>query len=368
MAVDTLVGAGTGGYDTDGHVNESVLQTIFDLSKRPLEFQDMIGRGTHGREKHEWTMRRLAKGSHNNARVDGSDPTADDNKIGVRVSNHSQICAKTVKVSDRVRASDAVGVGDELRRQVTDRAWEMRYDMESSMLSNNASVADDGSSTAGKSAGLVAWAKAEDVDGTASLHFINIGTGGSYADGGFNTSTQVVDKTTFATTNTALAQSDIDDVIEVAWGLNATPSVAFCGGAVMRRFSDFMFTSSAKISTLVNQGSDSDMERVAQGSVNVYQTNYGTRLQFVASPHMPTAAGAAGQDMTDGTTDTDVLLFIKPDMFELSTLMSFRTETHAKTGMATEMEHKVDWTLVVKNHEALQGIVGIDSSAAMTAT
>jgi len=365
MAVDTLVGAGTGGYDTEGHINESVLQTIYDLSRRPLPLQDTIGSGTHTREKHEWTMRRLAKGVITNKRVDGSDPTADNNKIGVRVSNHSQISAKTVKVSDRVRGSDAVGVGDELRKQITDRAWELRYDIEAGMLSNLASVADDGVSTAGQSGGLVAWAKAEDVDGTASSHFVSIGTAGTFADGGWNSSTSVVDKCTFNTTNTALAQSDIDGVILAMWKLNSKPTCAMMPGTVCQKLSKYFFGSTSQISTLNSDGPNGAVDRVAQSAVNIYHTDFGTTLKLMANVHMPNRVDTT---MTDGTTDTDAMMIFDPSYLHFSTLNNFRTKNHAVTGLAQEVEHSVDWTLVVENHEAVGGIVGILDTAAVTAT
>lgn len=368
MAVDTLVGAGTGGYDTDGLVNESVLQTIYDLSRRPLPLQDMIATGgTHGREKHEWTMRRLEKGDKDNARVDGSDPANDDNKTGIRVNNHSQISTKTVKVSDRVRGSDAVGVGDELRKQVVDRAWEMRYDMEASMLSNNASVADDGSSTAGKSAGLVAWAKAEDIDGNASSHFVSIGTGGTFADGGWNSGTSIVDQTTFNTSNAALSQADIDGVILAMWKLNAMPTVAMMPGTVQQKLSKYFFRSTAEVSALNQDGPSGAVDRVAQSSVTVYHTDFGTTLRLVPNVHMPNRVDGS---MTDSTTDTDAILIIDPSMIEMSTLSGngFRTQPLARTGLAETREHAVDWTLVARNWEAIGCIVGIDDTADVTAS
>ncbi len=364
MAVDTLVGAGTGGYDTDGLVNESVLQTIYDLIKRPLDLQDMVGKGTHDREYHEWTMRRLAKGVTDNARVDGSDPSADDNKIGKRVGNHSQISAKTVKVSDRVRASNAVGTGDELRRQITDRAWELRYDMEATATSNEDSVADDGSSTAGMSAGLVAWAKHEDVDGTATSHVVSIGSGGTFADNGFNSGTNIVDGKTFNTSNAGLQQADIDGVILAMWKLNSKPTVAMMTGTVLQKLSKYFFTSGAQISTLTANGPDSAADRIAQSAVNVYHTDFGTTLRLVANPHMPNRVDTT---MTDGTTDTDCMLIFDPSYIKFSTLKNFTTKNHAVTGLAQEVEHSVDWTLVLENHEALGCICGILDTTAVAA-
>lgn len=365
MAVDTLIGAGVGGYDTAGKINESVLQTIYDLSKRPLPLQDRIGRGTHGREYNEWTMRRLASGNKDNARIDGSDPTDDDNKIGIRMGNHSQISAKTVKVSDRVRASDSIGVGDELRKQIEDRAWELRYDIEASMLSNNDSVADSGVA-AGKSAGLVAYAKAEDVDGNASAHVVSISSTGVFDSGGWNSGTNIIDGATFNTgASAALAQADIDGVILAMHVLNADPTVAMAVPKVIQKISKYFFKTTAEASTMYAQTGNVAVDRVAQSAVNVYHTDFGTTLMLESNVHMPSEDAGT---MTDGTTDTDVLLIMDPSFLELSTLMSFRTEEHAKTGLATEMEHKVDWSLVVKNWEAVGAIMGIEADSAVTPT
>ena len=154
----TLVGSSAGlkdvGYpenavDIRGLINEDVMQKIWDISKIPLPFTDMIGSGSSKNSYKEWTTDELAAPDNTNATVDGADATGDDTKQGDRVGNHHQIPDKIVKVSTRAQNSDTIGRANELAYQVMRRQQELKRDVEAIVLTNQASVADDGDTTAG---------------------------------------------------------------------------------------------------------------------------------------------------------------------------------------------------------------------------
>ena len=59
-----------------GVINEDVMQKIFDISKIPLPFTDLVGSSTHKNERFDWVVDELRAPDVTNARVDGSDAGA----------------------------------------------------------------------------------------------------------------------------------------------------------------------------------------------------------------------------------------------------------------------------------------------------
>jgi hypothetical protein len=56
-----------------GLLREDVMSKIFDISRIPLPFTDLIGSDTHTNEYTEWTLDTLATPDITNAVVDGAD-------------------------------------------------------------------------------------------------------------------------------------------------------------------------------------------------------------------------------------------------------------------------------------------------------
>ena len=164
-----------------GLINEDVMSKIWDISRIPLPFTDLVGTDTHDNAFTEWTIDALAGVDLTNAVVDGADAVTTDAAGGTRVGNHSQISVKGVSVTQRAQSSRVIGRSNELSYQVMMRQQELRRDIEAICLSEQASIADSGTSTAGKAGAFSSWLKTNTSNGS----------GGS--DGGFNTSTGVVD-------------------------------------------------------------------------------------------------------------------------------------------------------------------------------
>ena len=153
MADFNLDSADLKGVLRGGLIREDVMNKIFDISRIPLPFTDMVGSGSHKNEYCEWTTDELAQPDVANAVIDGDDATGNDTRTGSRVGNHSQISDKIVRVSYRADASDTIGRAKELAYQLMRRQQELRRDVEAIALENQGSVADDGSSTAGNVGG-----------------------------------------------------------------------------------------------------------------------------------------------------------------------------------------------------------------------
>ncbi len=327
-----------------GLINEDVMQKIWDISKIPLPFTDRIGTDSASNPYKEWTTDELAAPNIANAVVDGSDASGNDAATGARVGNHCQISTKVVRVSTRARESATIGRSDELAYQVMRRQQELRRDVEAIMLTHQASIADDGNTTAGKSAGLGAWLTTSTSRGTTG------------ADGGF--SNGIVSAPAVGAKR-ALTEKAIRDIVQSVYQEGGNPSVLMSVPSVIRGLSEYLFTSSARVATLTADQGKSSEKATALGSVNVFVTDFGT-LELVDNRIQQTYAA------DDGTCAN--VYVIDPQYLSVGYLHGYRTEPLAKSGLADNRQIAVDWTLVVHTEKAHGVIADIDPTLAVLAS
>ena len=348
----------------DGVIHEDVMSRIWDVSQIPLPFTNMIGSGSHDNQYFSWRVDKLQSQNFANAVVDGADASGtNDVKNGRRIGNHSQISDKEVYVSHRAQEVNTIGYANALAYQVTRRQQELRRDVEGMALLNNASV--EGTDTvAGEAAGLAAWLTTADIDGNAAAtNNVSRGVGG--ADGGWDaTATDSLVAAATAGTPEALTETKVRDVVQSVYeqgGGNGSSFglTAMTTPAVKRKFSEYLFTSSARIASLIADGGGSASEREGSGSVDVFLTDYGT-LQLVPNRLQP----SFGAD--PAVHDNDAMFIIDPSLLELSYLQGYRVDPLAKTGLSDKRQMSVDWSLCVKNWDGLGGIFDIDPTAAVT--
>lgn len=344
MSTANLDSADLKGVKFGGLIHEDVMGKIWDISKIPLPFTDMVGSGKSKQEYKEWTTDELAKPDLTNAVIDGSDATGNNTKVGERVGNHHQISDKVVRVSYRADASDTIGRAKELAYQLMRRQQELKRDVEAIALSNQASVADDGNTTAGKAGGLPSWMKTTVVNGTA---------------GGFDTATGLT-KARTGGTKQALSESGIKDAIESIYNEGGDATIMMTVPAIVRKFSEYLFTSSARVATLTSDQGKSREKAAALGSVNVFVTDFGT-LKMVPNRIQQTYKDSGGAD------DVADVFLLDPEYLSFSYLQGYRTDSLAKTGLAENRQMSVDWTIVC-NTEKAHGLIGdVDISAAAVA-
>jgi len=328
----------------NGLINEDVMNKIWDISKIPLPLTDMIGTDSHSNEYYEWTQDELAAPVTTNKTIDGSDQDAatNDTSTGSRVGNHSQTSVKNVRVSTRAIESDTIGRANELSYQVMMRQQELRRDCEAAMLSNNPSIAGT-DAVAGQSGGLNAWLETN----------VSFGTGGSA--GGYNTGTGIVDAATLGTAE-ALTEAKVRDVAEDIYTEGGNPTVLMMVPSVCRKFSEYLFSSSARIATLTSETGQSESGATAKGSVNVFVTDFGVTLDLIPNRLQQNTG-----------TDESSAFMLDPMHLRQSFLHSFRTEPLAKVGLSEKRLMSADWTLVCTTEKA-HGLIGdIDNTAAVTA-
>ncbi|RLA03857.1 MAG: hypothetical protein DRQ47_04370 [Gammaproteobacteria bacterium] len=347
MSSANLDSADLKGVTFGGLIREDVMNKIWDISKIPLPFTDMIGTASAKQEYKEWTIDALADPDVTNAVIDGSDASGNNTATGTKVGNHHQISDKVVRVSYRADASDTIGRAKELSYQLMRRQQELRRDVEAIALENQASLADTGSA-AGKVGGLPSWLATNTT----------IRTGGTV--GGYSTSTGLTVAQVVTTAVAALTEAEVRNQIESAYNQGGNPTKMMTVPAIIRKFSEYLFTSSARVATLMSDQGKSAEKATALGSVNVFVTDFGTldlvpnRLQQLQT--------------TDSADDSAFVFYLDPEYLSLCYLKGYRTDTLAKTGLAENRQMSVDWSLIVNNEAAHGMSTDIDHTAAVTAS
>jgi len=350
MSTANLDSADLKAVPLNGLIKEDVMNKIWDISKIPLPFTDMIGSGSAKNAYKEWTTDELAAPDVTNAIVDGADASGNDTQTGERVGNHHQTSDKVVRVSYRANASDTIGRAKELAYQLSRRQQELRRDVEAIALLNQASIADNGDAQPGLVGGLPTWMRTNTVNLTTPV--------------GFNNTTGVTTVPTATTDGITLTESAIRDVVESIYQEGGDPTVLMTVPSIVRKISEYLFTSSARVATLMSDQGKSSEKATALGSVNVFVTDFGTlrlvpnRLQqlydaLYASPSL--------------TADFADVFILDPAYLSLCYLYGYRTDVLAKTGIAENRQMAVDWTLIVNTEKAHGIIASVNPTAAMTA-
>ena len=339
MAAQFWSSADLKGIAFGGLINEDVMQQVFDISRIPLPLQDRVASDGHDNEFTEWTEDVLAVPDITNARVDGSDSTDNDAVGGERVGNHSQISTKDVQVTSRARESDTIGRADELSWQVMRRQQELRRDVDSIALENQASLPDDGDTVAGLSGGLPSWITTTTFRGVAG------------ADGGFNFTTGIVDAATPGAAR-GLTETLVRDAAQGVYEQGGNPSIMMSVPGVIRKFSEYTFTSSARIATL-QQDQQPVAAQTAIGTTAVFMSDFGVTLELVSNRLQQTHVDSVATQVAD-------VFIMDPGMLRISFLAGYRVDPLAKTGLADKRLMRVDWTLKVLNERAQGLIADID--------
>ena len=222
------------------------------------------------------------------------------------------------------------------------RQQEVKRDVEAGALSNLASIAGT-DVAAGQSGGLQSWLET------------NVDYAGDGTTGGYSGATGLTVAAINGTAE-ALTETKVRDVAESCYTEGGSPTVAMCMPTVARKFSEYLFTSSARVATLTAEGGQDKSAMTAKGSINVFVTDFGVVLEITPNRiQQPFTAGESAMYLID------------PSHVRLSYLHGYRVSELAKTGLSDNRLLSVDWTLVVTTEKA-HGVVGsIDNTAAVTA-
>ena len=316
-----------------GIIREDVMEAIQRINRFPLPFQDSIG--SVGTRNHltEWTRDAQAAPDITNAAVDGADTTGNDTAEGDRVGNHHQILTKVVRTSTRSQDVNTIGFANSLSYQVMMRQNDLLRDFEAILLENQASVRGT-DTVAGKLGGFPSWLETNAFRGSLG------------ADGGFQFDDGLVDAPT-AGGERGLTETLVRDAAESAYNAGGNPSIFMSVTGVIRGFSEYLFTDSARIASLRRDKGEVGPAQ-AQGSVNLFISDFEIQLELRANRLQQTHL--SGLDVV-----VDVFLY-EPAMVSTGILTGPRVEPLAKTGLADNRLMQMDATLIV-NHEASHAVI-----------
>ena len=327
-----------------GVINEDVMQKIFDISRIPLPFTDLVGSTTHKNERFDWVVDELRAPDVTNARVDGSDAGAAAEAGGARVGNHSQISDEVIAVSYRADASDTIGRTKELAYRITRGNQQIRRDVEAMALNNQASIAGT-DAVAGITGGLPTWLETT----------VMSGDGSAAVAGGHQMDTGLTKKYTEVDDGVALSFQAVKDAIQGVYEQGGEVTHMMSNPGVIGALSSYMFDNEARVATLTSdQGAPANSKATALSSVNVLVSDFGT-IKLVPNRLQPL-----------DSKGNAVAFLLDPEYVSLSYLEGYRTDTLAKTGLAEKRQISVDWGLRVHTEKAHGMLVNIDPAEAVT--
>ena len=299
-------------------IREDLSNVIYNISPEETPFISNISRENMKNTYFEWQTDALAAASASNAALEGDDvssfqavtPTA-------RVGNYTQISTKNVIISGTLEAVDKAGRRSELTYQLAKMGAELKRDMESALLANQAAVAGN-TTTARRTAGLPAWL-------TSNTDF---GTGGADPTVGSTPTAARTDGTQRAFTETLLK-----NVVAEVWNSGGTPKMLMVGSFNKQAASAF-----AGIATKFRDVPAGQQAQII-GAADVYVSDFGT-INIVPNRF---------QRARDA-------FVVDPEYASLAILRPIQQTELAKTGDAEKRLMLVEYGLKVSN-QAAHGIV-----------
>jgi len=298
-------------YDAVGN-REDLADVIYDISPTQTPFMSSIANVPATATLHEWQTDSLAAASDSNAIVEGADAETDASTATARVGNYSQISDKVARVTGTQRTVDSAGRGDEFDYQILKRGKELKRDMESALLANNARAAGN-DTTARELAGAPAW----------------IATNTNFGSGGVDPTGDGTDARTDGTQR-ALAEADLKEVLAGCWDAGGEPSLIMVGSFNKQAMSGFTGGATRTV--------DASDKRLT-AAIDVYVSDFG-EVSVVPNRFM---------------RSRDALV-LDTNMWAMATLRQFDQEELAKTGDSDRVQLISEYTLESRN-EAASGIV-----------
>ena len=304
-------------------IRESLSNVIYNISPEETPFMSNIGRENVKNTYFEWQTDSLAAASTTNAQVEGDDVSSfDSTSATTRVGNYTQISNKTVLISGTLEAVDKAGRRSELAYQLAKRSAEIKRDMESTMLTNQAASAGSaGVSTALRKTGsLLAFLKTN----------TDKGTGG--ADPVYTSSPNATRTDATAASLRTFTEAILKTVIQKVWASGGSPKLLMVGPVNKARVSGF--TGIAEIRREVT----GNRQATIIGAADVYVSDFGS-VSVVPNRFQ---------------RERDAFV-LDPEYAAVSYLRPFQTVELAKTGDAEKRLITVEYGLKV-NTEAAHGL------------
>jgi len=304
-------------YDAIGN-REDLKDFITNISPTKTPFQSGIATVMATSTKHEWQTDSLASASGTNAVIEGDDATTDASTATARLYNYTQILDKVPRVTGTQRAVNSAGRADEMDYQILKRTKEIKRDLETSLLANNAQVAGD-DTTARELGGVESYIATNDDFGA---------TGASPTGDGTDARTDG--------TQRAFTESQLKTVIAACFDQGGDPDTIMVGSFNKQALSAFSGGSTRNIDatgkTLVN-------------AIDVYVSDFGT-MKVVPNRFQRSRSA----------------LVLEMDMWQMADLRPLTREDLAKSGDTERVQLIMETTLVSLQEAASGGIFDLTTS------
>lgn len=297
-------------------IRESLHDKIWMLNKDEFPFQNAIGGGTAKNTYEEWQTDTLGNANTSNSNLEGDDSTNAAVVPTVRVGNRTQISKKVFQISRTEEQVDKAGRDSEIGYQTMKQGRQLRMDIESILLLNQASVAESGATTR-KLGGILSWLSTN----------VSRGSGGS--SGGFTSgNTVAATNGTQRTSTEALLQG----VVKSVWDNGGDATILLVGSAQKQVISGF------------------------SGIATQFQNTGGKRAKIVAAADIYISDFGELQIVPDRYTSSRDNILCDPSMAQVLWLSKIKREELAKTGDSRKFHLVCEYTLKV-NNEAAHGVV-----------
>ena len=306
-------------YDAVG-IREDLQDVIYSISPTETPFMSSAAREQVKNTFHEWQTDSLASAVTNNAVIEGDEATLDASTATSRIGNYTQIMDKTVVITGTQEAVDKAGRASELAYQIAKKSKELKRDIESTLLTNQARAAGS-SSVARTFASIGAW----------------IATNSNKAGDGTDPTASDGSDARNDGTQRALTEDMLKDVIKGTWNAGGNPSVIMVGPFNKQKISGF---------TGGNTRFDASEDKTLYTSIDVYSSDFGD-LEVVPNRF---------------SRDRDALV-LDMDYWSVGFLRDFTMHELSKTGDAEKRQILAELTLISRNEGASGGVFDLTTSA-----
>ena len=309
-------------YSAKG-IRESLSNVIYNISPEETPFMSNVGRENVKNTYFEWQTDSLAAASTTNAQIEGDDVSSfDSTSATTRIGNYTQISSKTVLISGTLESVDKAGRRSELAYQLAKRSAELKRDMESIALTNQAAVAGSAgvSSALRKTGSLLAFLKSN----------TDKGTGG--ADPVYTSSPNATRTDATAANLRTFTETILKSVVQKVWAAGGSPKILMVGPVNKQRVSGFAGIAQIRKEVVGNNPA------TIIGAADVYVSDFGN-VSVVPNRFQ---------------RERDAFV-LDPEYAGIAYLRPFNTVELAKTGDAEKRMINVEWGLKV-NTEAAHGL------------
>ena len=298
---------------------EDLTDVIYDISPTETPLMNTLARGKATAVFHEWQTDSLAAATTANAAVEGADASSATLSPTTRLGNYTQIVQKTIQVSGTLDSVNKAGRKSEKAYQLARASSELKRDIETILLSNQARSAGD-SSTARTLGSMLSWIKTNTSVGVDGVDPLTIGQS-TRTDG----------------TLRAFTEQLLKDVIKDVYEAGGSPKVLLVGAAGKQKVSAFAGIAEQRYMA------PADAPTTIIGAADVYLSDFGS-VSVVPDRFM------RARDA----------LVLDPEFAAVSYLRPFATNELAKTGDSEKTQIIAELTLEMRNEAAHGGVFDLN--------